>query len=198
MIGIIDYGVGNLRSVQKACEYMGMNAVITADPEVIGGSSHIILPGVGAFSEAMNQLREKDLIKVIEHTIQSGKPFLGICLGMQLLFEISYENGINNGLGILPGEVVHLSDNVKVPHMGWNSLRITDHPLFHGIMQGAYVYFVHSYYVKTHQKDIIIASTHYDIEFTVAVAKQNIFGMQFHPEKSGNTGLQILKNFGGL
>lgn len=198
MIGIIDYGVGNLRSVQKACEYMGMNAVITADPEVIGGSSHIILPGVGAFSEAMNQLREKDLIKVIEHTIQSGKPFLGICLGMQLLFEISYENGSNNGLGILPGEVVHLSDNVKVPHMGWNSLRITDHPLFHGIMQGAYVYFVHSYYVKTHQKDIIIASTHYDIEFTVAVAKQNIFGMQFHPEKSGNTGLQILKNFGGL
>src|SRR5450756_1923746 len=109
MIGIIDYGVGNLRSVQKACEYMGMNAVITADPEVIGGSSHIILPGVGAFSEAMNQLREKDLIKVIEHTIQSGKPFLGICLGMQLLFEISYENGSNNGLGILPGEVVHLS-----------------------------------------------------------------------------------------
>lgn len=198
MIGIIDYGVGNLRSVQKACEYMGMNAVITADPEVIGGSSHIILPGVGAFSEAMNQLREKDLIKVIEHAIQSGKPFLGICLGMQLLFEISYENGINNGLGILPGEVVHLSDRVKVPHMGWNSLRITDHPLFHGVMQGAYVYFVHSYYVKTHQKDIIIASTHYDIEFTVAVAKQNIFGMQFHPEKSGNTGLQILKNFGGL
>lgn len=198
MIGIIDYGVGNLRSVQKACEYMDMNAVITADPEVIGGSSHIILPGVGAFSEAMNQLREKDLIKVIEHAIQSGKPFLGICLGMQLLFEISYENGINNGLGILPGEVVHLSDRVKVPHMGWNSLRITDHPLFHGVMQGAYVYFVHSYYVKTHQKDIIIASTHYDIEFTVAVAKQNIFGMQFHPEKSGNTGLQILKNFGGL
>lgn len=198
MIGIIDYGVGNLRSVQKACEYMGMNAVITADPEVIGRSSHIILPGVGAFSEAMNQLREKDLIKVIEHAIQSGKPFLGICLGMQLLFEISYENGINNGLGILPGEVVHLSDRVKVPHMGWNSLRITDHPLFHGVMQGAYVYFVHSYYVKTHQKDIIIASTHYDIEFTVAVAKQNIFGMQFHPEKSGNTGLQILKNFGGL
>lgn len=198
MIGIIDYGVGNLRSVQKACEYLGMDAVITADPKVIGESSHIILPGVGAFSEAMNQLRKKDLIKVIKLAIQSGKPFLGICLGMQLLFEISYENGVFKGLGILPGEVLHISNHVKVPHMGWNSLQITDHPIFHGIPPGAYVYFVHSYYVKTNQKDIVIASTCYDIEFTVAVAKQNVFGMQFHPEKSGNIGLQILKNFGGI
>ncbi|TYQ15074.1 UNVERIFIED_CONTAM: glutamine amidotransferase [Acetivibrio alkalicellulosi] len=199
MIAIIDYGVGNLRSVEKAFHYIGYEAKVSSDKEFILNSDGVVLPGVGAFYDAIEKLDKDGIIEVLNSVIAKGKPFLGICLGMQLLFEYSEEGGQNvKGLGILKGAIkkIPFGDNLKVPHMGWNSLDIKGNsPLFNGISPNSYVYFVHSYHLDTDDIDVITASTHYGIGFTVAVQKGNIFATQFHPEKSGDIGLSMLKNF---
>ncbi len=199
MIAIIDYGVGNLRSVEKAFQFIGSEAIITSDKEAILNADGVILPGVGAFSDAMNSLKNADMIEVVNNIVQDDKPFLGICLGMQLLFDYGEEGGENvKGLGILKGGIkqLPLDMNLKVPHMGWNSLLVKkDDTILNGLPESPYVYFIHSYYLEAEDKDIVIARTKYGIEFDVAVNKGNIFATQFHPEKSGETGLSILKNF---
>lgn len=198
MIAIIDYGMGNLRSVQKAFEFIGHEAVITDEPETILKADKVVLPGVGAFSDAIKTIKEKKLDKAIYEAVESGKPFLGICLGMQLIFDKSYENGEFEGLGIIPGRVVRLPENVKIPHIGWNNLNIKmRNPLFEGLGESPYVYFVHSYYLET-DAPVVSATTDYGKEIQVAVQKGNVFALQFHPEKSGSTGLKILENFGRL
>lgn len=198
MIAIIDYGMGNLRSVQKAFEFLGYEAVITEKPEIIQKADKVILPGVGAFADAIKTIKEKQIDIEIKKAVEEKKPLLGICLGMQLLFEKSYEYGEHIGLGLLQGEIVKLPDTVKIPHMGWNSLHILkEFPLFSGLPEEPYVYFVHSYYLQT-KADIVSAATVYGNEIQVAAQKDNIFALQFHPEKSGTIGLKILKNFGGL
>ena len=198
MIAIIDYGMGNLRSVQKAFEFIGHEAVITDEPETILKADKVVLPGVGAFSDAIKTIKEKKLDKAIYEAVESGKPFLGICLGMQLIFDKSYENGEFEGLGIIPGRVVRLPENVKIPHIGWNNLNIKMRtPLFEGLGESPYVYFVHSYYLET-DAPVVSATTDYGKEIQVAVQKGNVFALQFHPEKSGSTGLKILENFGRL
>lgn len=198
MIAIIDYGMGNLRSVQKALEYVGENAVITDDTDVIEIADKLVLPGVGAFGDAIHTIRQKGFDKAIYDSINSGKPFLGICLGMQLVFDKSYEYGEYEGLGLIPGTIKLLPDNVKKPHIGWNNLNIMmREPLFAGLGESPYVYFVHSYYLET-DAPVVSATTDYGKEIQVAVQKDNVFAVQFHPEKSGDVGLEILKNFGGL
>lgn len=198
MIAIIDYGMGNLRSVQKAFEFLGFEAIITDKPEEILKAEKVVLPGVGAFCDAINTIREKGIDKVIEQVVKENKPFLGICLGMQMMFDKSYENGEHTGLGIISGEIVRLPEDEKVPHMGWNSLDIKkDSPLFKGLPEEAYVYFVHSYHLET-KADVVSATCFYGKEIQVAAEKNNVFALQFHPEKSGNTGLKILENFGRL
>ncbi len=198
MIAIIDYGMGNLRSVQKAFEFIGHEAVITDEPDVILKADKVVLPGVGAFSDAIKTIKEKKLDKAIYEAVEGGKPFLGICLGMQLIFDKSYENGEFEGLGIIPGKVVRLPENVKIPHIGWNNLNIKMRdPLFEGLGESPYVYFVHSYYLET-DAPVVSATTDYGKEIQVAVQKENVFALQFHPEKSGSTGLRILENFGRL
>lgn len=198
MIAIIDYGMGNLRSVQKAFEYLGYEACITEDPGMIREASKVVLPGVGAFRDAIKTLQEKKLDQEIYGAVEQKKPFLGICLGMQLLFDKSYEYGEYTGLGILPGIITKLPDTVKVPHMGWNGLDIKKKaPLFEGLPEEPYVYFVHSYYLETDQP-VVSATTFYGKEIQVAAQRENVFALQFHPEKSGDLGLGILKNFGGL
>ena len=196
MISIIDYGMGNLRSVQKALEKTGAEVQVTKDIEAINLSEKIILPGVGAIKPAMERLDYLGLIPAIKKSINEGKPFLGICLGFQLLFEKSDEGGNAEGLGILKGAVdkfLHL----KIPQIGWNQLNIKlpDCPLFTGVNNLENVYFCHSYFVNPCEKNIIATSTEYGIEFTSSVWKKNIFGVQFHPEKSQTVGLKILKNF---
>ncbi len=196
MIAIADYGMGNLRSVQKALEYLGFEAVITDDAQRIRDASHVVLPGVGAFADAAQNLMRSDLWDVLEGEVKKGKPFLGICLGMQLLFERSYENGVTQGLGLVPGEVVRFGvQDFKVPHMGWNNLIVRDNALITGT---PYVYFVHSYHASQVPETYIIAEAEYGYRFTAAVQKDNIFGFQFHPEKSGDAGLAMLKNFGEM
>ena len=198
MIAIIDYGMGNLRSVQKAFEFIGCPCAVTDDPEVIAKSDKVVLPGVGAFADAIKTLKEKQLDKAIYKAVDDGKPFLGICLGMQLIFDKSYENGEYDGLGIIPGKVVRLPDTVKIPHVGWNSLDIKMRsPLFEGLDENPYVYFVHSYYLETGEP-VVSAETFYGKQIQVAVQRGNVFALQFHPEKSGRTGLRILENFGRL
>lgn len=198
MIVIIDYGMGNLRSVQKACEFVGFQASVSSDPKVIAKADKVILPGVGAFRDAIATIREKKIDEEIFKIVEDGRPFMGICLGMQLMFEKSYENGEFTGLGILPGEIVRLPDNVKIPQIGWNNLNIKiKNPIFENLPENPYVYFVHSYHLKT-DAPIVSATTFYGKEIQVAAQKGNIFALQFHPEKSGDIGLQILKNFGGL
>jgi len=202
LIAVIDYGVGNLKSVEKAFQFIGYDARTTSDKELILNADSVVLPGVGAFADAMDSLSKSGMIEVIQKVIDSGKPFLGICLGMQLLFEYSEEGGQNKkGLGILKGAIKQLpfGMNLKVPHMGWNSLELKNKSLlFDGLPQKPYVYFVHSYYLDTDDEDIVIAKTNYGINFSVAVQKQNVFATQFHPEKSGEVGLKILKNFAGI
>jgi len=197
MIAIIDYGMGNLRSVQKALEKTGSDARITHDAQTIKDADKVVLPGVGAVQPAMQRLEELDLIPVIHETVKSGKTFLGICLGYQLLFETSTEGGSVPGLGLLPGNVQRFAE-LKVPHMGWNRLEFSnpDCPLWQGLENGSYVYFCHSYYVASKDPNVTAASTEYGIDFASAVWSENIFGTQFHPEKSQEVGLQILKNFG--
>ncbi|PIS30448.1 imidazole glycerol phosphate synthase subunit HisH [Candidatus Saganbacteria bacterium CG08_land_8_20_14_0_20_45_16] len=201
---IIDYGSGNLRSVQKALETVGYTAEITKDKATIRGARGIILPGVGAFDAALEELRRDGLEVVLQESVALGKPFLGICLGLQHLF-VSSEEGQGPGLAILPGQVKKFnfqpnpSEVLSVPHMGWNRLLIKrPAPIFKGIEPGSLVYFAHSYYVVPEDKMIVATTTDYGVEFVSAIWKDNLFGIQFHPEKSGAIGLKILKNFGDL
>jgi glutamine amidotransferase len=199
MIAIIDYGMGNLRSVQKAFERVGADARVTQNPEEIKNADKVVLPGVGAMAPAMDKLQELNLIPAIRNFIAAGKPFLGICLGFQLLFERSEEGGEIKGLGILGG-IVDRFTQLKVPQIGWNQLHITSpaSSLLKGVEEAANVYFCHSYFVKPSDKRVIAATAHYAVNFTAAVARDNLFGVQFHPEKSQTVGLQILKNFSQL
>lgn len=199
MIAIIDYGMGNLRSVQKALEKNGAKAVVTDRAAEIARAEKVVLPGVGAIQPAMEKLQALNLVGVIKDAIASGKPFLGICLGFQLLFEKSDEGGEVNGLGILPGKVQRFP-KLKVPQMGWNQiiLRQKNNPLMKDIEDKAHVYFCHSYYVQPQRKEITLTTTDYGIEYASSVAEKNLFGVQFHPEKSQTVGLKILGNFAGL
>ncbi|KMT22590.1 imidazole glycerol phosphate synthase subunit HisH [Clostridium cylindrosporum] len=199
MIAIIDYGVGNLKSIYNSLKRVGIDSVVTSDENVINSAEKIILPGVGAFNDAMECLKKSGLIDCVKENIASGKPTLGICLGMQLLYEKSYEDGEFEGLGVLKGEVVKIKEGVKIPHMGWNSLKKgIDHKIAEGINEGEYVYYVHSYYVEPDTMDEVVFYSDYNVCVPGVVAKGNIIGMQFHPEKSGDTGLKLLKNFGGM
>lgn len=201
MIAIIDYDAGNLKSVEKALLSLGEETVITRDPFVIRAADKAILPGVGAFGDAMQNLEKFGLVDVIKEFTASGKPFLGICLGLQLLFEHSDESPGAEGLGILKGDILRIppSEGLKIPHMGWNSLEIKkDARLFQGIPQGTYVYFVHSYYLKAANESIVAAATDYSTRIHASVESGNVFACQFHPEKSSTAGLQILKNFAQL
>ena len=198
MIAIIDYGMGNLRSVQKAFEFLGMKAVITEDASVIANADKVVLPGVGAFADAMATIRQKGIDKAVYDVVEQKKPLLGICLGMQMFFEKSYEDGDHEGLAMLKGEIKKLPDTVKIPHMGWNSLSIQMRsPLFEGLEEEPYVYFVHSYHLQT-EAPIVSATTYYGRQIQVAAQKDNVFALQFHPEKSGDVGLKILQNFGRI
>ena len=201
MIAIIDYQMGNLRSVQKGFEKVGHQATITSDPAVLAAAEKVVLPGVGAMADAMAELKRRDLIGPIHAAIDSGKPFLGICLGLQLLFETSYEDGTHEGLGVLGGEVVRfdLPAGFKVPHMGWNQLNIVRPiPILDGLESGTHVYFVHSYYVVPSDPEVIATETDYDRPFCSMIRRGNLYATQFHPEKSQADGLRILKNFAEL
>lgn len=198
MIAIIDYDAGNIRSVEKALKFLGEDPVVTRDRDMILSAEKVILPGVGAFGDAMGKLRGYGLEKVILDTVEKRTPFLGICLGLQLLFERSDESDGVSGLGILPGEIVRIPDreDLKVPHIGWNSL---DYPsegtLFQGIPEGSYVYFVHSYYLRAREESIVKATTEYGVTIHASVEKDNVYACQFHPEKSSQIGMKILQNF---
>lgn len=202
-IAIIDYGAGNLRSVQKALEKLGFRSIITKDKDLIEASSAIILPGVGAFDPAIKELKGSGLIDLLKSQITKGKPFLGLCLGMQILFEES-EEGKEKGLGLIKGRVKKFNlkkeAGLKVPHMGWNNISIknTASPIMRNIRDNSKVYFVHSYYCETNDAGDILTTTDYGGDFVSSVGRKNIFALQFHPEKSGDIGLEILKNFGEL
>lgn len=198
MIAIIDYDAGNLKSVEKALLALGEHPVVTRDRDMILSADKVILPGVGSFGDAMGRLNQYGLVEVIRQVADKGTPFLGICLGLQLLFERSDECDGVEGLGILKGEILKIPDceGLKIPHMGWNSLDIKPEArLFQGIESGAYVYFVHSYYLKAADESIVAASTEYSTHIHAAVESGNVFACQFHPEKSSDVGLGILKNF---
>ena len=198
MVAIIDYDAGNIKSVQKAIEYLGEDVVITRDPEVILNASRVILPGVGAFGDAMEKLHKYNLVDVIKEVVKREIPFLGICLGLQLLFERSDETPGVEGLGILKGEIKRIPDNgeLKIPHIGWNSLSYPNNGrLYEGIAEESYVYFVHSYYLDAEDKDIVVATTEYGTTIHASVEQGNVFACQFHPEKSSSVGLKILDNF---
>ena len=201
MIAIIDYDAGNIRSVEKAMAKLGQEVWITRDRERIMNADKVILPGVGSFGDAMAHLREYHLVEVIKDVVAEKKPFLGICLGLQLLYESSEETPGVEGLGILKGKILKIPEqkDLKIPHMGWNSLHLqNDGRLFRGIEQNPYVYFVHSYYLKAGEEETVKATTEYSVNIHASVEKDNIFACQFHPEKSGDLGLQILKNFAEL
>lgn len=201
-IAIVDYQMGNLRSVEKALEHVGAHPEITSDPERIRAADKVILPGVGAFCDAIRELRSRQLVEPLRACIASGKPFLGICLGLQLLFEKSFENGEYEGLGVLKGNVVrfNLPHEFKVPHIGWNRVHSqqANVPLLNGLSTDPYMYFVHSYYVVPSDPSIIWLTSDYSIPFCAAIRKDNLFATQFHPEKSQKEGLQLLKNFAEL
>ena len=200
MVGIIDYGVGNLFSLRSSFDAIGAQVVVSSDPEVLRKADHILLPGVGAFEDAVKKLRESQLDQMVYEAVRTGKPLMGICLGMQMLFEKSFEYGEHQGLGLLKGEVIPMAGcipaGLKIPHMGWNALNITqpDGKLFRNTKEGAYVYFVHSYFAHNCE-DSLAARTEYGRWLTAAVEKDNVFGCQFHPEKSGEVGLDILRAF---
>jgi glutamine amidotransferase len=198
MIAIVDYGMGNLRSVQKAFEIQGFDARITSNKNLIRDASHIVLPGVGAIADAMYNLGKAGLTGALISEVKGGKPFLGICLGMQMLFEKSHEDGLHDCLGLIPGEVVPFNIDLWVPHIGWNSLEIQDNTILGNPGQETYVYFVHSYHGVCNDKEDIAAMTNYGYRFVSAVRHDNVFGVQFHPEKSGDVGLEILNKFGGI
>ncbi len=201
MIAIIDYDAGNIRSVEKALSGLGQEVCITRSREQLLNADKVILPGVGAFGEAMRHLHKYGLSDIIHEIVDRGTPFLGICLGLQLLFERSDEAPGVDGLGILKGEILRIPDQngIKIPHMGWNSLELqNDGRLFRGIKENPYVYFVHSYYLKAEDEQIVKAVADYSVRIHASVEKGNLFACQFHPEKSSDVGLQILKNFAGL
>ena len=226
MIAIIDYGMGNLRSVEKAFEKVGFGAVVTDNPEIIENADKIVLPGVGAFKDAKDGLRERNLIEPIKTHIKQNKLFLGICLGLHLLFTRSHEDGVHDGLGIIPGEVVRFkadrlninntgeqkeevetfkalsvvnNQKLKIPHMGWNTIRAKKKvPILKNLPADPYMYFVHSYFVIPDRDEVVAAETEYGVPFVSMISIDNIFAMQFHPEKSQQYGLMILKNFGEL
>lgn len=198
MIAIIDYDAGNIKSVEKALQKLGQKTIITRDAETILNADKVILPGVGAFGDAMTNLKKYHLDQVIYQVVEKGIPFLGICLGLQLLFEKSDESKGVKGLGILEGEVCKIPEceGLKIPHMGWNSLSLQNKGrLFQGLQDSSYVYFVHSYYLKAKDENIVKATTEYSTRIHASVEKGNVFACQFHPEKSSDVGLKILKNF---
>ena len=202
MIAIIDYGMGNLRSVQKGFEAVGAKAIVTSDSKKILSARSVVLPGVGAFKACMDNLEKFDLIDTVKQSVQSGKPFLGICLGLQLLFSQAEEFGSVSGLGILKGKVVgfkdapNSGDPLKIPHMGWNNVEVKpSHPLFDSVPNQSYFYFVHSYYVVPEDRATVATTTNYGIEFVSGIHHENIHAFQFHPEKSSDQGLDIIKSF---
>lgn len=198
MIAIIDYDAGNIRSVEKALNFLGQEAIVTRKKEQILGADKVILPGVGSFGDAMDKIRQYGLEKVICQVAENGTPFLGICLGLQLLFESSEESPGVQGLGILKGRILKIpeTEGLKIPHMGWNTLKLQGNGrLFRGLPEDPYVYFVHSYYLQAAEEEIVTAVTDYGIRIHASVEKNNVFACQFHPEKSSSTGLAILKNF---
>ena len=200
MVGIIDYGVGNLFSLQSSFSAIGQEVIVSSDPEVLRKADHVVLPGVGAFEDAVKKLRESQMDQMVYEAVQAGKPLMGICLGMQMLFEKSFEYGEHQGLGLLKGQVIPMAgllpETLKIPHMGWNGLHITqpEGKLFANTKEGDYVYFVHSYFAQGCE-DSLAAQTEYGCLLTAAVEKDNVFGCQFHPEKSGEVGLNILRAF---
>lgn len=206
MIAIIDYGMGNLRSVQKGFEKAGFDAVVTADPKVVLGAERVVLPGVGAFRDCMNNLEQGGFVEPILRVIREGRPFLGICVGMQLLLTDSVEFGLNKGLDVIPGHVLRFPDGMEergeklaVPHMGWNQLNFKNSPSFlSGLDEGTNVYFVHSYYAKPDDDAFVATTTNYGFDFCSSIVKDNLVATQFHPEKSQDAGLRILKNFGEM
>lgn len=198
MVAIIDYDAGNIKSVQKAIEFLGHEVEITRDKDKILEASHVILPGVGAFGDAMSKLQNYDLVSTIKDVIDNDTPFLGICLGLQLLFETSEESPGVQGLGVFKGCIKRIPDNggVKIPHIGWNLLRYPKAgKLYHNLKEDSYVYFVHSYYLEAEDEDIVVATTDYGVKIHASVEKGNVYACQFHPEKSSATGLTILKSF---
>jgi len=199
MIAIIDYGMGNIHSVQKALQLYGARTLVTNKPQDLRRCTKIVLPGVGAFDDAMQELKKSGLRAALEEEVKNKKPFLGICLGMQLLFGESQEAKTQKGLGILAGAVKKFSEKLKlkIPHIGWNQLefRVQSCPLLNGVSDNSFVYFCHSYYVEPADKKIIVTSTSYGVDFASVVCQDNVFGVQFHPEKSQKAGLKILKNF---
>lgn len=201
MIGIIDYDAGNIRSVEKAFAHLGEQTVVSRDPKVLMDADKVVLPGVGSFGDAMGNLHKYGLVPVIHDMVNSGKPFLGICLGLQLLFESSEETPGVEGLGILKGRILRIppAPSLKIPHMGWNSLHFQNNGrLFRDIPEDTYVYFVHSYYLHAEEPEIVKAVTDYSTEIHASVEKDNVFACQFHPEKSSRYGLKILENFAKL
>lgn len=206
MIAIIDYGMGNLRSVQKGFEKVGFEAVVTSDPRVVLEADRVVLPGVGAFRDCMRNLEEGGFVEPILKVISEGRPFLGICLGLQLLFTESEEFGIHKGLDLIKGRVIRFpegmtegGEKLAVPHMGWNQLNFKRSlPVFSGLEEGTNVYFVHSYYVKPDDDSVVAATTNYGLDFCSSIVRDNLVATQFHPEKSQNSGLRILKNFGEM
>ncbi len=197
MIAIIDYGMGNLRSVEKGFLKIGADVRVTSDPKTVADSHAVVLPGVGAFRDCMRNLGEMSLLKPVARAIQKGKPYLGICLGLQILFAESEEFGRSEGLNIFAGKVVRFPENnLKVPHMGWNTITILNRPpIFDGIQDDSFFYFVHSFYVVPSEKNLIATTTDYGVTFTSMIWKENVFATQFHPEKSQELGLRILKGF---
>ena len=198
MIAIIDYDAGNIKSVEKALHYLGEETTVTRDPQTLLNADKVILPGVGSFGQAMENLHTYGLVPVIHEIVEKKTPFLGICLGLQILFERSEESPGVAGLGLLKGEILRIPDKegLKIPHMGWNSIHLQNEGrLFKGISQESYVYFVHSYYLKAEEEEIIKATTEYSTHIHASVEKENLFACQFHPEKSSDLGLAILKNF---
>jgi len=208
MIAVIDYGMGNLRSVQKSLEFVGAKVIVTHDPDLILNANSVVLPGVGAFKDCMANLKKLKLVDPIRKFIDGGKPFLGICLGLQVLFEESEEYGPVAGLGILPGKVVKFPGGssetkngrpIKIPHMGWNQIKVKKNvPLFRGVGDAPYFYFVHSYYVVPEDQNMIATVTNYGVEFVSGIQHKNIYAFQFHPEKSQTLGLSILERFSNL
>lgn len=201
MIGIIDYDAGNLKSVEKALKFLGEEVVVSRDAKTLLNADKVVLPGVGAFGDAMSNLRKFELDKVIHEIVESKKPFLGICLGLQLLFERSDESVGVEGLGVLKGEILRIPEqaDLKIPHIGWNSLTLMNQGrLFEGIESESYVYFVHSYYLKAKDDKIVTATTNYSTNIHASVEQNNVFACQFHPEKSSKIGLKILENFARL
>ena len=202
MITLVDYDAGNIKSVEKALQYIGAQCVITRDTDLIGRADKVIVPGVGAFEQAMDNMRQYQLIDVLREVAKRGTPILGICLGLQLFFERSEESEHNvSGLALLPGEIIRFpdKDGYKIPHMGWNSLHIQPSSrLLQGVPENAFVYFVHSYYLKAENPQHVAATANYITDIHAAVEHENVFATQFHPEKSGDVGLQILKNFVAL